>query len=57
VKSEAIGFALRFLFDLPRYSEDLDFSLESPEGYETATRRSHGNTARKQAYAVRAAPS
>jgi predicted nucleotidyltransferase component of viral defense system len=28
------GTALRFLFDLPRYSEDLDFSLESPEGYE-----------------------
>lgn len=28
------GTALRFLFDLPRYSEDLDFSLESPAGYE-----------------------
>lgn len=28
------GTALRFLFDLPRYSEDLDFSLESGEGYE-----------------------
>jgi hypothetical protein len=28
------GTALRFLHDLPRYSEDLDFSLESPEGYE-----------------------
>jgi hypothetical protein len=28
------GTALRFLFDLPRYSEDLDFSLETPLGYE-----------------------
>lgn len=28
------GTALRFLFDLPRYSEDLDFSLESPVDYE-----------------------
>jgi len=28
------GTALRFLFDLPRYSEDLDFSLETPEAYE-----------------------
>ena len=28
------GTALRFLFDLPRFSEDLDFSLESREGYE-----------------------
>ncbi len=28
------GTALRFLFDLPRYSEDLDFSLESSKGYE-----------------------
>lgn len=28
------GTALRFLFDLPRYSEDLDFSLETPEGYD-----------------------
>ena len=28
------GTALRFLFDLPRFSEDLDFSLEVPEGYE-----------------------
>jgi len=27
------GTALRFLFDLPRYSEDLDFSLEIPENY------------------------
>jgi predicted nucleotidyltransferase component of viral defense system len=25
------GTALRFLFDLPRFSEDLDFSLERPE--------------------------
>ena len=24
------GTALRFLFDLPRYSEDLDFALEGP---------------------------
>lgn len=28
------GTALRFLYDLQRYSEDLDFSLESPAGYE-----------------------
>ncbi|MDP3178869.1 MAG: nucleotidyl transferase AbiEii/AbiGii toxin family protein, partial [Spirochaetaceae bacterium] len=28
------GTALRFLYDLPRYSEDLDFSLESSAGYE-----------------------
>jgi len=28
------GTALRFLYDLPRYSEDLDFSLEAPQGYE-----------------------
>jgi predicted nucleotidyltransferase component of viral defense system len=28
------GTALRFLFDLPRFSEDLDFSLEDPTGYE-----------------------
>ena len=28
------GTALRFLFGLPRFSEDLDFSLESHEGYE-----------------------
>ncbi len=28
------GTALRFLFDLPRFSEDLDFSLERREGYE-----------------------
>ena len=28
------GTALRFLFDLPRYSEDLDFSLEYSAGYE-----------------------
>ncbi|AEJ18423.1 nucleotidyl transferase AbiEii/AbiGii toxin family protein [Gracilinema caldarium] len=27
------GTALRFLFDLPRYSEDLDFSLEIPQSY------------------------
>lgn len=26
------GTALRFLFQLPRYSEDLDFSLATPEG-------------------------
>lgn len=28
------GTALRFAFDLPRFSEDLDFSLENPAGYE-----------------------
>lgn len=28
------GTALRFLFGLPRFSEDLDFSLESAPGYE-----------------------
>ncbi|MFH1653992.1 MAG: nucleotidyl transferase AbiEii/AbiGii toxin family protein [Pseudomonadota bacterium] len=28
------GTALRFLFDLPRFSEDLDFSLENKEGYD-----------------------
>jgi predicted nucleotidyltransferase component of viral defense system len=28
------GTALRFLFNLPRFSEDLDFSLEAPDGYE-----------------------
>lgn len=28
------GTALRFAFDLPRFSEDLDFSLENIEGYE-----------------------
>ena len=28
------GTALRFLHNLPRFSEDLDFSLASPEGYE-----------------------
>ncbi len=28
------GTALRFLYDLPRFSEDLDFSLERKEGYE-----------------------
>ena len=28
------GTALRFLFDLPRFSEDLDFSLEDRSGYE-----------------------
>lgn len=27
------GTALRFLYALPRFSEDLDFSLETPEGY------------------------
>ncbi len=27
------GTALRFLYNLPRYSEDIDFSLESKEGY------------------------
>lgn len=27
------GTALRFLFDLPRFSEDLDFSLENEKGY------------------------
>lgn len=35
---EALSFvgdtALRFLFDLPRYSEDLDFSLEFPLNYD-----------------------
>jgi predicted nucleotidyltransferase component of viral defense system len=28
------GTSLRFLFELPRFSEDLDFSLESRDGYE-----------------------
>jgi len=28
------GTALRFVYDLPRFSEDLDFSLEDPTGYE-----------------------
>ncbi|MFQ5796901.1 MAG: nucleotidyl transferase AbiEii/AbiGii toxin family protein [Candidatus Bipolaricaulia bacterium] len=28
------GIALRFLYGLKRYSEDLDFSLERPEGYD-----------------------
>lgn len=28
------GTSLRFLFNLPRFSEDLDFSLENSEGYE-----------------------
>jgi len=28
------GTALRFLYDLPRFSEDLDFSLESGSGYD-----------------------
>ncbi len=28
------GTALRFLFNLPRFSEDLDFSLESAAGYD-----------------------
>jgi len=27
------GTALRFLFELPRFSEDLDFSVENPTGY------------------------
>ena len=27
------GTALRFLYNLPRFSEDLDFSLENPVGY------------------------
>ena len=26
------GIALRFLYTIPRYSEDLDFALENPEG-------------------------
>ena len=30
------GTALRFLFNLPRFSEDLDFSLETPAGYAPA---------------------
>jgi len=30
------GTALRFLFSLPRFSEDLDFSLEASQGYEPA---------------------
>lgn len=30
------GTALRFLFNLPRFSEDLDFSLENPDGYKPA---------------------
>ena len=28
------GTALRFLFSLPRFSEDMDFSLEQPSGYD-----------------------
>jgi predicted nucleotidyltransferase component of viral defense system len=28
------GTALRFLYDLPRFSEDLDFSVENPTDYE-----------------------
>jgi len=28
------GTALRFAYDLPRFSEDLDFSLENPTGYD-----------------------
>ena len=28
------GTALRFLWNLPRYSEDLDFSLVEPGGYD-----------------------
>ncbi len=28
------GTALRFVFSLPRFSEDLDFSVEKPEAYE-----------------------
>lgn len=28
------GTALRFLYDLPRFSEDLDFSLENADGYQ-----------------------
>jgi len=28
------GTALRFVYDLPRFSEDLDFSLENPTGYD-----------------------
>ena len=28
------GTALRFAFDLPRFSQELDFSLENPAGYE-----------------------
>ena len=28
------GTSLHFLFDLPRFSEDLDFSLENPQGYD-----------------------
>lgn len=31
------GTALRFLYNLPRYSEDLDFALERPEGYDFRT--------------------
>lgn len=30
------GTALRFLYNLPRFSEDLDFSLEMPEDYKLA---------------------
>ena len=30
------GTALRFLYSLPRFSEDLEFSLEDPGGYEGA---------------------
>lgn len=31
------GTALRFLYELPRFSEDLDFSLENAEGYDPKT--------------------
>lgn len=31
------GTALRFLYGLPRFSEDLDFSLEDSEGYDPKT--------------------
>jgi predicted nucleotidyltransferase component of viral defense system len=33
------GTALRFLHGLPRFSEDLDFSVVSPEGYVGHARR------------------
>ncbi len=52
------GTALRFLFDLPRFSEDLDFALERPErGYDFE--RLVGSTLRTlgaEGYEVEASP-
>lgn len=48
------GTALRFLFGLPRYSEDLDFSLLAPDGDARFERlmRSVGNDLTAEAYDV-----